>query len=163
MDKPALVRDGAIAAAEDVIGDRLSEDLDLEHVGDDLLRLAVDVWMHECDVVVARDDVPERGQPLFHPLDGHGVREGVAQVLELLVGRCRWDKEAMSVSCIDGSGCDTQRRGSDVRTCGQTTHYARASDAGVDDRDDIPQLALEGRVKVCAALDGSQTVAVRQL
>ena len=55
----ALVRDCAIGANKDVIRDRLAEDLDLEHVRDDLLRLAVDVGMHEGDVVVARDHVAE--------------------------------------------------------------------------------------------------------
>ena len=94
----ALVRDRGIAAHEDVIGDRLAEDLDLEHVGDDLLRLAVDVRVHERDVVVARDDVPERGQALLDALDGDGFGEGVAEVLELLICCGRGDEEAVAVT-----------------------------------------------------------------
>lgn len=99
MHEPALVGDRAVAADEDVVCDGLPEDLDLQHIRDDLLRLAVDVGVHQRDVVVARDDVPEGGQPLLHALDGHGVREGVAQVLQLLVGRCRGDEQAVAVSC----------------------------------------------------------------
>ena len=69
MNEPALVRDGAIAANENVIGDRLSEDLNFEHVRDDFLRLAIDVGMNERDVVVARDHVAQRREPLFDALD----------------------------------------------------------------------------------------------
>lgn len=98
VDETALVRDRAIAAHEDVIGDGLSEDLDLEHVGDDLLGLAVDVRVDERDVVVACDDVAERGEPLFYALDRDCVGEGVAEVLELLVGGRRRYEETVSVS-----------------------------------------------------------------
>jgi len=55
----SLVRYSAITSHEDIIGDRLSEDLDLQHVGDDLLGLAINVRVHEGDIVVTRDDVPE--------------------------------------------------------------------------------------------------------
>ena len=49
------------------------------------------------------------------------------------------------------------------RTCRQTTDYPRAAYAGVHDRNDISQLAFKSRVEVCAALDGSEAVAVGQL
>jgi hypothetical protein len=61
MYEPALVCYGAVAAYEDVVGDRLPEDLDFEHIGDDLLRFAIDVGVHEGDIVIARNDVPKRG------------------------------------------------------------------------------------------------------
>ena len=38
-------------------GGRLPEDLDAEHVGDDLLRLAVKLSVDECRVVVGGDAV----------------------------------------------------------------------------------------------------------
>lgn len=78
MDETALIGDRAVAADEDVVADGLAEDLDLEHVGDDLLGLAVDVRVDECDVVVACDDVAERGEPLLDALYGDGVGERVA-------------------------------------------------------------------------------------
>jgi len=56
-----MVRDGTITSHKDIIGDRLSEHFDLQDVGNDLLRFAIEVWMHEGDVVVTRDDVSERG------------------------------------------------------------------------------------------------------
>ena len=52
-----MVRYSAIASHEDVIGDCLPEDFDLEHIGDDLLGFAVNVWVYEGDIVVTRDDV----------------------------------------------------------------------------------------------------------
>jgi hypothetical protein len=40
MDEPSLVRDCAVRAYKDAVGDRLTEDLNLEDVRDDLLCLA---------------------------------------------------------------------------------------------------------------------------
>jgi len=53
----SLVRYSAITSHEDVIGDCLPEDFDLQYVGDDLLGFAINVWVYEGDVVVTRDDV----------------------------------------------------------------------------------------------------------
>lgn len=61
MYKSPIIRDRAIAAHKHVVGDRLSEYFDFQHVGDDLFCLAIDVGMHEGDVVVACDDVAECG------------------------------------------------------------------------------------------------------
>ena len=87
MDKSSLVRDRAVRADEDIFGDGLAEDLDLEDVRDDLLRLTVDVRMHERDMIVACDNVTERGEALLDTLKGDGVWEGVTEVLEFLVRR----------------------------------------------------------------------------
>ena len=78
--------------------DRLPEDLDLEHVRDDLLRLAVHVRVHERDVVVARDHVAQRGQPLLDALDRHRVGQRVAQVLQFLVCGCCRDEKTILVT-----------------------------------------------------------------
>jgi hypothetical protein len=86
MDEAAVVCEGAVAADEDVVCDGLSEYLYFEDVCDDLLCLAVEIGVDECDVVIAGDDVSEGGQALFDALDGDGGREGVAEMLEFLVG-----------------------------------------------------------------------------
>ena len=54
--------------------------------------------MHECDVVVAGDDVSEGGEALLDALDGDGFGEGVAEVLELLICCGRGDEEAVAVT-----------------------------------------------------------------
>ena len=41
--------------------------------------------MHERDVVIGDDAVPQRREALLHPLDDDRVREGVAEVLQLLI------------------------------------------------------------------------------
>jgi hypothetical protein len=46
VHEPAVVRDRAVGADEDVVCDGLAEDLDLEDVRDDLLRLAVNVRLY---------------------------------------------------------------------------------------------------------------------
>jgi len=52
----------------------------------------------EGDVVVGADDVAEGGEALFYPLDFYGVGDGVAEVLEFLVGGCGGDEEAFAVA-----------------------------------------------------------------
>lgn len=44
--------------------------------------------MDKRNVIVGNDAVPQRGEAFLHALDHHLVREGIPQVLELLV-RCR--------------------------------------------------------------------------
>lgn len=48
-----MVRQRTVRTNEDVAGDGLAKDFDLERVGDDFLGLPVNVWVHEGDVVVA--------------------------------------------------------------------------------------------------------------
>lgn len=86
MHEAALIGEGHVGAGEDVVGDCLPEDLDAEDVGDDFLAFALEVGVYEGDVVVGADDVAEGGEPLFYPLDLDAVGNGVAQVLEFLVG-----------------------------------------------------------------------------
>lgn len=102
MHEATLVGDGTIASDEDVVGDGLAEDVDLEHVCDDFLGLAIEIGVYECDVVVAGDDVSECGETLLDALDGDCVWEGIPEVLEFLVCGRRGDEETVSVSC--GSG-----------------------------------------------------------
>lgn len=59
VHETAVVGDGAVTADEDVVGDGLPEDLDLEDIGNYLLRLAVDVGVDEGDIVVACNDIAE--------------------------------------------------------------------------------------------------------
>jgi hypothetical protein len=119
MHEAALVRDRTITADEGVVGDGLAKDLDLEHVCDDLLCLAIDVGVHECDVVVGGDNVAESGETLLDALDGDCVWEGIAEVLEFLVGGRRGDEEAVSVSCAAMGGAGTGRGRAHLRTYGR--------------------------------------------
>jgi hypothetical protein len=61
MDDPTLICDRRVTAHKDIVGDGLPENLDFEHVGDNLFGFPIDIRMHESDVVVARDDISERG------------------------------------------------------------------------------------------------------
>ena len=122
MYEAALVGDGTITADEDVVGDGLAKDLDLEHVCDDLFCFAIDIGVHECDVVVGGDDVAECRETLLDALDGDCVWEGISEVLEFLVCGPRGDEETVFVSC-DAIGGASMGRGrahlrSDGRRCG---------------------------------------------
>ena len=145
MDEATLISDRAVRADEDVVRDRLAEDFDFEHVRDDLLRLAVDVRVHQGDMIVARDDVTERRETLFDALECDGVREGVAQVLQFLVCCGRGHEEPVAVAG------------------GEAADDAGAADGGVYDWDDFAEVGLEGGVEVCAALDGDEAVGVGEL
>lgn len=98
MDNSSLVREGAVGADEDVLRDSLAEDLDAEDIGNDLLGFALDVGVHESDVVVAADDVAEGREALFDTLDADSVGEGVAEVLEFLVGGGGGEEETAAVT-----------------------------------------------------------------
>ena len=88
MHEPSLIRDGTVTSHKYIIGNRLSEDFDLQDVSDDLFRFAIDVRMDEGDMVVARDDVSERRESLLDPLDGDWIWKGIPKMLKLLVIRC---------------------------------------------------------------------------
>mmetsp|Transcript_9594 Transcript_9594/g.40198 ORF Transcript_9594/g.40198 Transcript_9594/m.40198 type:complete len:314 (+) Transcript_9594:222-1163(+) len=70
----SLVRELAVRPDENLPRHGLAENLYAQHVGDNLLRLLVDVGMDERDVVVARDAVSQRGQPLIDALHDDVVR-----------------------------------------------------------------------------------------
>lgn len=124
----ALVAEAHVAAGQDVVRNGLAEDLDAEHVGDDFLGLALEVGVHEGDVVVGADDIAECGEALFDSLDLHAVGDAVAQVLQLLVGGRGRDQQAFAVAG------------------GQAADDARAGDGGVADGDDILELGFEDAV-----------------
>ena len=92
-EKLTLIAQCTVASSQDIISaNRLPEDLDAQDVRNDLLRLPLNVWVHQRHVVVAADDVSQGGQALFYPLDLHRVGNGVSQMLEFLVGGGGWDK-----------------------------------------------------------------------
>lgn len=124
----ALVAEAHVAAGQDVVRDGLAEDLDAEDVGDDLLRLALEIRVHEGDVVVGADDVAEGGEALFDTLDLDAVGDAVSQVLQLLVGRRGRDQQAFAVAG------------------GQAADDARACNGGVADGDHILELGFEDAV-----------------
>jgi hypothetical protein len=49
------------------------------------------------------------------------------------------------------------------RTSGHPPYDPRPTDACMHDGDHIAQFTLKGGVEICAALDSSQTIGVRQL
>lgn len=59
VHEAALVGQAHVAADQHVVGNGLAEDLNAQHVGDDLLRLALEIWVHQGDVVIGRNDVSE--------------------------------------------------------------------------------------------------------
>jgi hypothetical protein len=145
VDKTTLICDCTIRADEDVVRDRLAEDLDLEDVRDNFLRLAVNVRVYQRNVIITSDDVTERRKSFFDTLKRNSVREGVAQVLQFLVRRRRGYEETVAVAG------------------GETADDARAADGGVHDGDHVAELGFEGRVEVGAALDGGETVGIGDL
>lgn len=121
----ALVAEAHVAAGEHIVGDCLAEDLHAQHVGDDFFRLALQIRVHERDVVVGADDVSQGRQPLLDPLDFHAVRDAVAQVLQFLIRGRGGHQQAFAVSG------------------GQAADDAGAGDGGVADGDYALELGFE--------------------
>lgn len=63
-----------------------------------LFSLALQIRVHERNVVVAADHIAQRGQPLFYTLDLHRVRQRIAQMLQFLVCRSRGHEKAVTVT-----------------------------------------------------------------
>lgn len=59
--------------------------------------------MHDGDVVVTADDIAEGREALFDTLDLDTVWEGIAEVLEFLIGCCCRDEETVFVSLCEVS------------------------------------------------------------
>lgn len=57
MYETTVVADNAVSAYEQVVSDRVSEDLDTESVSDYLFGFLVEVGVNKCHVVVAADAV----------------------------------------------------------------------------------------------------------
>ena len=87
MNQRSLIRNSTITPHQDIIRYRLSKHFHLEDVGDDFFRFAIDVGVHEGDVVVAGYDVSERAESFFDSLERDRRGERVSQVLEFLIRR----------------------------------------------------------------------------
>lgn len=142
VDDAALIGDYGVATDEGVVGDGGTEGLHLQRVANDLLRLLAKVGVEEGDVVVGAHAVAEGGEALLNALNFNAVGEGVAEVLELLVGGDGGDYEAVAV------------------TDAEATDDAGAADAGVDDRNVVSELLLKDRVEVLAGAGGNEAVGV---
>jgi len=59
MYDAALVGQCHVGACEDVIGNSLAEDFNTEDVGDYLLRLPLDIWMHKRHMIITANDIPQ--------------------------------------------------------------------------------------------------------
>lgn len=85
-DLTYLVSKGTVTSNKNISSDSLSEHLDLEGIGNDLLSLSVNIGMDKRNVVVTGDDVSEGGETLLYTLNSNGRGKRVSQVLQLLVG-----------------------------------------------------------------------------
>ncbi|KAF1777189.1 hypothetical protein GQ600_27707 [Phytophthora cactorum] len=141
----ALVGQGAVAAHERVARDCLAENLDAERVSHDLLRLTVQIRVHERHVIVRGDAVAQSRESLLHTLYDDRVGQSVTDVLHLLVRGGAGKQQAALVAHSHAS------------------HEAAAGDAGVHDGDMVGQLGLEGAVEVLAAAHAHEAVRVGEL
>ena len=97
MHQAAFVREEAVAANKWLASDGSLEGFHAEHVLHDLLSHLVDLGVQQRYVVVAGDDISERRESFFDPLDADGVGEGVADHLKFHVGRDAGHEQALRV------------------------------------------------------------------
>jgi hypothetical protein len=130
VDNTTGVAQAHVRANKDVVGDCLSENLDTQNIGNDLLGLALQIRVDKGDVVVAANDVAESGKALFDTLDLYIIGDAVAQMLELLVGCAGGDEQTSAVT-----GCET-------------TNNASTGNGGVADGDDVLEFGFEDTAPV---------------
>jgi hypothetical protein len=98
--------------------------------------------MHQRNMVITANDIPQRTQSLLYPLDLHRIGQCIPQMLQFLVrSRCR-DQQAVLVAD------------------GQTADDAGAGDGGVADGDDVLEFGLEDGVEVLRGADCDDGVGV---
>lgn len=83
MDKTTFVCENAVAAGERLASNGGLEDLDAEHVLDNLLRGGVHLGVHQRDVVIAGNNVAQGRESFFDSLDFDSVWQRISDCLEL--------------------------------------------------------------------------------
>lgn len=86
----ALVGEAHVASNQDVVGNSLSENFYTQDIRHDLFCLPLDVRVDKCNMVIRTDNIAKSRQALFNSLYLDFVRYSIAQVLEFLIGSCRW-------------------------------------------------------------------------
>jgi hypothetical protein len=94
----ALVTYYAIASHKHVPSDRLSKNLNTEHVLYYFLGLTVNVRVNKRHIVIACNHVAECRQTLLYALNFHGVWQAVAKMLQLLISRGVWYEQSLAVT-----------------------------------------------------------------
>lgn len=85
VDNTTSIAQAHVRANKHVVSNCLSENLDTQNVGNDLLGLTLQIRVNEGDVVVAANDIAEGRETLFDTLNLDVVGYAVAQMLQLLV------------------------------------------------------------------------------
>ena len=119
--------------------------MDSEDITDDFFGFAGEIGVDEGDVVVGADAVTKGGEAFFDTLDLDAIGEGVADMLEFLIGGDGGDDQTVLVAgneAADGAGF---------------------TDGGVDDGDVIGELLFEDRVEVLRGTEGAKAVGVGEL
>ena len=98
MHDTALIRDHSVATHKDIVRNCLSENLHFQDVCNDLFGFPVYIWVNKRDVIVACDDVSERGQSLFYALYRDSIGKRIAEMLKLLVGGGGGHEQAMAIA-----------------------------------------------------------------
>lgn len=145
VNEAALIANGTIGSNENVVGDGLSENFDLQNVRNNFLGFAINIRVHKGDIVVAGDYVAQRRQSLLNPLNRNFIRKSISNVLQLLVRRRAGHQKPMP---IPGS---------------QASNDASPGDGSVHDGHNIGQFALKYAVKVLGTSNGHKAVRIGEL
>jgi hypothetical protein len=114
-----------IAAHQDIIGDCVAENFNIQNVGNDFLSFLVQIGMDQSDVVVAGDHVAQRRQTLLDASNLNGIGQAVANVLQLLVRGGIGHEQTVSIARCE------------------TPDYATLANARVHHGNVVGQLALK--------------------
>ena len=141
----ALVGEFTIAAHERVSCDCLPKDFHAQHVCDDVLGFPVNVRVHQRHVVVGHDAVAESRQALLDALHHDAVGQRIPQVQQLPIRARARHQQPLAVPHRHAA------------------HEAAAGNGSVHHGDVVRQLLLKHAVKVLAAPNGHQRIAVGEV
>ena len=111
--------------------------MDSEDITDDFFGFAGEIGVDEGDVVVGADAVTKGGEAFFDTLDLDAIGEGVADMLEFLIGGDGGDDQTVLVAgneAADGAGF---------------------TNGGMNDGDVVSELLFEDGVEVLRSTEGA--------
>jgi nitric oxide reductase activation protein len=98
--------------------------------------------MHKRNMVITTNDISQRTKSFLYPLNLHRIRQGIPQMLQLLIRRSSRNKQTILIAD------------------GQTADNTGSGNGGVADGDDVLEFGLEDGVEVLRGADCDDSVGV---
>jgi hypothetical protein len=81
MDHTSLIGEFTIRSDQRLSTDSLSKDFDSQNIRNDIFSFAINIGMHKCYMIIARNDIAQGRETFFDTLYDDTVWQRIAQML----------------------------------------------------------------------------------